>query len=78
MVQGHHLKLRSHPPLFHNFWQFSVKVTAVHHPITQKEVNELLSNGATEPSSGGAGFYSSVCVVPKHTSALQPILDTKL
>ena len=67
MVQGHHLQLRSCPPLFCNFWQFSLKVDAAHHPIIQKEVDELLSKGATEPSFGGAGFYSSVFVVPKHT-----------
>ena len=64
MVQGHHLQLRSHPPLFHNFWQFNVKAAAAHHPIIQKEVDELLAKGAIEPSSGGAGFYSSMFVVP--------------
>ena len=51
------------PPLFHNLWQFNVKVAAAHHPIIQKEVDELLSKGAVEPSSGGAGFYSSVFVI---------------
>ena len=66
MVQGLHLQLRSHPPLLHNFWQFNVKAAAAHHPIIQKEVDELLAKGAIEPSSGGAGFYSSVFVVPKH------------
>ena len=30
-----------------------------------------------EPSSGGAGFYSSVFVVPKHTGGLRPILNLK-
>ena len=68
MVWGHHLQLRSHPPLFHNSWQFNVKVAAAHHPVIQKEVDELLAKGAVEPSSGGAGFYSSMFVVPKHTS----------
>ena len=43
----------------------------------QKEVDELLAKGAIEPSSGGAGFYSSVFVVPKHTGGLQPILNLK-
>ena len=33
MVQGHHLQLMSHPSLFCNFWQSSVKLTAAHHPI---------------------------------------------
>ena len=31
-----------------------------HHPIIQKEVDELLTIGVIEPSSGGAGFYSSI------------------
>ena len=30
-----------------------------------------------EPSSGGAGFYSSMFVVPKHTGGLQPKLNLK-
>ena len=41
------------------------------------EVDELLAKGAIEPSSGGAGFYSSVFVVPKHTGGLCPILNLK-
>ena len=77
MVQGHHLWLRSHPPLFHNFRQFNVKAAAAHHPIIKKEVDELLVKGAIEPSSGGAGFYSSVFVVPKDTGGLQPMLNLK-
>ena len=70
MVWGHHVQLRSCPPLFHNFWQFNVKAAATHHPVIQKEVDELLAKGAIEPSSGGAGFHSSVFVVPKHTGGL--------
>ena len=77
MVLGHHLQLRYHPPLFHNFWQFNVKAAVAHHPIIQKKVNELLAKGAIEPSSGGAGFYSSVFVVPKFTGGIQPILNLK-
>ena len=73
----HHLQLSSHPPLFHNFWQFNVKVTTAHHPIIQKEVDELLSKGTIEASSGGPGFYSSMFAVPKHTGGLQPILNLK-
>ena len=69
MVWGHHLQLRSHPPLFHDFWQFYVKTVAVHHPVIQREVDELLAKGAIEPS-GGAGFYSSMFVVPKQTGSL--------
>ena len=42
MVWGHHLQFWSHPPLFCNFWQFNVKVATTHHPIIQKEVDELL------------------------------------
>ena len=60
MVQGHHLQLRSCPPLFCNFQLFNVKAAAAHHPIIQKEVDELLAKGAIEPSSGGASFYSSM------------------
>ena len=55
MVLGPHLQVRPCPPLFHNFRQFNVKVVAAHHPIIQKEVDELLAKGAIEPSSGGAG-----------------------
>ena len=77
MVQGHHLQLRSHAPLFCNFWQFNVKAAAAHHPIIQKEVDELLPKEVIEPSSGGAGFYSSVFVVPKDTGGLWPILNPK-
>ena len=70
MVRGHHLQLRSCPPLFHDFWQFNVKAVAAHHPVIQKEVDELLIKGVIEPSSGGPGFYSSVFVLPKHTGGL--------
>ena len=77
MVQGHHLQLRSCPPLFCNFWLLIVKVAATHHPIIQKEVDGLLSRGVIGPSSGGAGFYSSVFVVPKCTGGLWPILSLK-
>ena len=37
----------------------------------------LLAKGVIEPSSGGAGFYSSMFVVPKHTGGLWPILNLK-
>ena len=77
MVQGHHLQLRSWPPLFHNFQQFNVKAAAAHHLIIQEEVMELFSKGATEPPFGGAGFYSSVFVVTKHTGGPWPILNLK-
>ena len=77
MVWGHHLQLRSHPPLFCDFWHFNVKAAAAHHPVIQKEVDELLAKGAIEPSSSGAGFKSSMFVVPKHTGGLHPILNLK-
>ena len=60
MVQGHHPQLRSCPPLFCNFQQFNVKAAAAYHPIIQKEVDEPLAKEVIEPSSGDAGFYSSV------------------
>ena len=50
---------------------------AVTHPIIQKEVDELLSKGAIEPSSCGASFFSGVFVVPKHIGGLWPILNLK-
>ena len=77
MVRSHHLQLRSHPALFCDFQHFNVKVAAAHHPVIQKEVDELLAKGAIEPSSGGSGFYSSMFVVPKHTGDLHPILNLK-
>ena len=52
-------------------------MAAAHHPIIQNEVDELLAKGATEPFSGGAGFYSSMFVVPKHIGAIQPICNLK-
>ena len=54
-----------------------MKVAAAYHPIIQKVVDELLAKGVIEPSSGGAGFYSSVFVVPKHTGGPWPILNFK-
>ena len=77
MVWGHHLQLRSHLPLFCDFWHSNVKAAVAHHLVIQKEVDELLAKGAIEPSSGGAGFYSSVFAVPKHTGGLHPILNLK-
>ena len=77
VIQGHQLQLWFHPPLFHNFWQFNVKAATTHHPIIEKEVDELLAKGVIEPSSGGGGFYSSVFLVPKCTGCLQPMLNLK-
>ena len=52
-------------------------MATTYHPIIQKEVDELLAKGVIEPSSGGAGFYSSMFVVPKPTGGLWPILNLK-
>ena len=76
MVKGHYLKLRSCSPLFCNFKWFNIKAAAAHHPIILKVVR-LLTKGAVEPLSGGAGFYSNVFVVPKHVGGLWPILNLK-
>ena len=62
MVHDHHLQLGSHPPLFHNFWHFNVKVAAAHHPVIQKEVDELLAEGVIEPSFVG-GVSVPVCLL---------------
>ena len=70
MIWGHHIQLRSHPPLFCDFWCFNVKVASAHHHVIQKEVDELLAKGAVEASMGGAGFYSSMFVVPNCTGGL--------
>ena len=43
MVWGHHLQLKSCPPLFLDFRHFNVKAAAAHHPVIQKEVDELLA-----------------------------------
>ena len=56
MVWGLHLQLRSHPPLFPDFWCFNVKAAVAHHPVIQRVVDELLAKGEIQPSSGGAGF----------------------
>ena len=77
-VKGHHLQPRWHPPLFWNFKWFNIKAAMAHHPIIQKEVNELSAKGATEPLTGGTGFHSNVCVAPKCTGGLQVIFKSKV
>ena len=52
-----------------------IKAAVAHHPVIQKEVDELLTKGTIEPSTGGTGFYSSVLLVPKYMDGLHPILD---
>ena len=58
MVKGYNLELRCHPLLFHNFRWFDIKAAMAHHPIIQKEVDDQIAKGATEPLGGGAGFCS--------------------
>ena len=70
IVKGHHLQLRYHPILFHIFKWCNIKAAKAHHPIIQKEVDEPLANGAIELSTGRAGLYSDVFVVPKCTCDL--------
>ena len=77
MVKGHYLQLKCCPLLFHNFKQFHIKSTPAHHSNIQKEMDELLAKGAIEPSIGGAGFYSNVFVVSKHTGDLCSTLTIK-
>ena len=77
MVKGHHLHLGSCSSFFHYFQWFNIKAAAAHHPITQKEVDELLAKGTIELLSCDAGFLSSVYVVPKCTGGLKPILNLK-
>ena len=55
MAKGHHLQLRCHLLLFHNFKWFNI-LAATAYPIIQKEMDELLAKGAIEPSTAGTGF----------------------
>ena len=63
MVKGHHLQLKSYPSLFNIFLQFNNKASVAHHPIIQKDVDELDAKGGIEPSSSSTGFYSNLFVV---------------
>ena len=49
----------------------------IHHPVIQKEVQEFIALQANDPSPGGAGFYSNMFLVPKHSGGLWPILHLK-
>ena len=55
---------------YHNLKQFNMKVAVAHHPVIQKEVDNLLPMGASEPSTDGTGFYSNVFAFPKHAGGL--------
>ena len=70
MVKGHHLQLRCHLPLiFSKFKWCNIKAASAHHPDVQ-QIDELLANGATEPSNGGVGFYYNVILLPNHMGSL--------
>ena len=42
----------------------------MHHPVIQKEVQELLVKEAIEPSTDGAGFYFNVFLPAKYAGGL--------
>ena len=46
MVKDHHFQYRTNPTLFYTFNWFNIKAAAAHHPIIQKELDELLSKVA--------------------------------
>ena len=81
MVIDLHLQLRCFSPLILNFKWFHIsaptlpivlviQAAAAHCPVIQKEVDELLAKGATEPSTGGSDLYSNVPVAPKCAGGL--------
>ena len=70
MVKGHHLQFKCHPLLFCNFTKFKIKATPAYHSIIQKEVNELLTKGVIEPSTGSTYFYSNIFATPMCTGGL--------
>ena len=53
-----------------------MKPAAAHQAIIQKKVVGLLAKGVIA-TSGGAGFYAGVFVVPMLTVGLWPILSLK-
>ena len=65
MVKGHCLQLRCHPPL-----SKTSNGLTLGYPVIWKEVDGVSAKSAIEPYGGGAGFYSNVLVVPKHTGGL--------
>ena len=70
VVKYHSLQLRCHFVLFQSFKQFNIKAAKSHHCTLQKKVDQLLAKGAIELSTGGAGFYSNVFIVPKCSGGL--------
>ena len=57
------------------FKQFNTKAALVHHSIIQKKMDDMFIDGAFEPSTCGAAFYTNLLVVPKHTGRLWLILN---
>ena len=49
MVKSHNLWVTCNQLIFHNFKWFNIKTAMIHHPVIQKEADELLTKGATEP-----------------------------
>ena len=60
MVKHHHLQFRCHVPLFYKSTWFNITAAMAHHPIIQKEGNELLPKGSIESWMGASGFYSTL------------------
>ena len=48
----------------------SYRPAVADHPFYPENVNELLANHLIEPFTSGDGYYSNMCVVPKHTGGL--------
>ena len=59
-LQVPHLQLRWHTLFFHNFKLFNTKAAMAHHPIIQKDVDELLARDAIDPWMGGVSLYSYI------------------
>ena len=70
VVKEHCLQLGCQHLLSCNFKWFNIRLATVHHSLIQEKVDELIAKGAIELSTGRAGFYSNVYVVPKHTHSL--------
>ena len=56
---------------------FNIQVATAHHPVIQKELDEILAQWTIEPLTVGADIYSNVFVVSKHTGSLQSIFNLK-
>ena len=56
VVKGHHIQLRYHLSLLHNFKHFIIMAAIIHYPIIHEEVDKLLAEGAIQTSTGSAGF----------------------